>query len=140
MPFKGGSSGADIQGGSIAMATILVCDDATPVRQLVRTVLEREGHEIVEAADGDESIRLVRATRPDLVVLDMVMPGQSGLDVLDELRSDPTLRGMPVLLLTGSHVIANRRTACEFGASAYLAKPFSVGELLGTVEQLLPPS
>jgi CheY-like chemotaxis protein len=120
-----------------SIATILVCDDQELVRVLLRSALEPEGHTIVEATDGDEAIALAADTSPDVIVMDLVMPGQSGLDVLAALRSHAELHSVPVLLLTGSRAITDRDAAASFGADAYLAKPFQVPELTRTIRELL---
>lgn len=117
--------------------TLLLCDDEPALRLLVRATLERDDYSIVEASDGDESLDLARRHRPDIVVLDMMMPGRSGLDVLRELRSDPELAGIPVVMLTARARAADRDAAVAAGADRYLAKPFSPLELISVVEELL---
>jgi CheY-like chemotaxis protein len=118
-------------------ATILLCDDEEVLRQLVRATLGNGEYSIVEAADGNESLELARKTRPDLIVLDMMMPGRSGLEVLRELRADPDISGTPVIMLTARARESDRDEAAEAGADRYLAKPFSPLELLSLVEDLL---
>lgn len=115
---------------------ILVCDDEPVLRALVRASLE-DVYDLSEAGDGDESLRLARELRPDLIVLDMMMPGMSGLDVLRELRSDDSLNGIRIIMLTARAQFADRLAATETGADHYLAKPFSPAELGATVADLL---
>jgi CheY-like chemotaxis protein len=117
--------------------TVLLCDDEDALRQLVRATLDNGRYEILEVADGDESLDLVRRLRPDLVVLDMMMPGRSGLDVLRELRADQALARTPVIMLTARAQLADRQAAAAAGADRYLAKPFSPLELISLVEELL---
>src|SRR5919201_55455 len=93
------SSGGAERGNYVA-PTILVCDNEEPLRALVRAALDERGYEIVEARDGDESLELARRVRPDLIVLDIMMPGRSGLDVLREVRADADLAPTPVIALT----------------------------------------
>ncbi len=108
---------------------ILICDNEEPLRALVRAALEPRGYELVDARDGDESMEAVRRLRPDLVVLDMMMPGRTGLDVLCELRADPDLAGTPVVMLTARTQVADAEAAVAAGADRFLAKPFSPVEL-----------
>ena len=117
--------------------TVLLCDDEDILRQLVRATLGNGEYSIVEAADGDESLELARQTRPDLIVLDMMMPGRSGLEVLRELRADPEISATPVIMLTARARESDRDEATAAGADRYLAKPFSPLELLSVVEDLL---
>jgi len=117
-------------------ATILVCDDEAVMRALVRAALEEDGYSIAEARDGDESLDLIRRLRPDLVILDMMMPGRSGLDVLNELRADPELSGTPVLMLTAKAQADDRVAAERAGADRYLSKPFRLAELAAAVAEL----
>jgi CheY-like chemotaxis protein len=115
---------------------VLVCDDETVLRELVRASLD-PSYEIVEARDGIESLRLARELRPDVIVLDMMMPQKSGLEVLAELRADPSLRATPVVMLTARAQAADEDAAALAGADRYLAKPFSPLELAETVAELL---
>jgi DNA-binding response OmpR family regulator len=115
---------------------ILVCDDEPVLRALVRASLDPL-YDLAEAGDGDESLRLARELQPDLIVLDMMMPGKSGLDVLRELRTDDSLEGVRVLMLTARAQLTDRLAAVENGADRYLAKPFSPTELGTTVADLL---
>jgi CheY-like chemotaxis protein len=117
--------------------TVLLCDDEDVLRQLVRATLSNGQYSIVEAADGDESLELARTHRPDLIVLDMMMPGRSGLEVLRELRADAELARTPVIMLTARAREADREEAVAAGADRYLAKPFSPLELISVVEDLL---
>jgi CheY-like chemotaxis protein len=115
---------------------VLVCDDEPVLRDLVRACLE-PAYDVVEAADGDESLRLARQLRPDLIVLDVMMPGTSGLDVLATLRADPDLAATPVVMLTARAQAADRFAAATAGADRYVPKPFNVRELTDAVAELL---
>jgi CheY-like chemotaxis protein len=117
--------------------TVLVCDNEEPLRALVRATLDGAGYEIVEARDGDEALERARSLRPDLILLDMMMPGRSGIEVLGELQADPATAGIPVLMLTARAQAADREAATRAGASRFLAKPFSPRELATLVEELL---
>ncbi len=118
-------------------STILVCDNEEILRGLVRASLDGNGYTLVEARDGDEAVEQARLARPDLILLDMMMPGRSGLDVLAELRRDPDLRGIPVVMLTARAQVTDREAASLAGADHFLAKPFSPFELDCVVKELL---
>jgi CheY-like chemotaxis protein len=116
---------------------ILICDNEEPMRALVRASLALEDYEIVEARDGDEALERARTLRPDLIVLDVQMPGRTGFEVLQELRADPELARTPVLMLTARAQASDREAAAAVGADRYLPKPFSPVELAAVVEELL---
>lgn len=117
-------------------AKILVCEDRDVLRSLIREALADDYH-VVEARDGHEALALARSVRPDLVLLDLVLPGQSGLDVLEALQADPLLAEIPVVLMTGSTKAIDRAAAAEFGAVGFVPKPFSPSELVAKVEGFL---
>jgi CheY-like chemotaxis protein len=119
------------------VATVLVCDDQPLLRDLMRAALSGGDYRIVEAGDGAESLRLARELRPDLVVLDMVLPDRSGLDVLAELRSDPALADIRVVLCSAGMAHVDRRVDSSLAADGYLPKPFSPREFAAVVEELL---
>jgi CheY-like chemotaxis protein len=116
--------------------TILICEDQPVLRSLLREALSEGDYSIFEACDGDESIELLRRVRPDVVVLDMVMPERSGLDVLAEVRRDPRLAGTLVILCTATSVALDEEVD-GFDADRYVRKPFSPLELVDVVEELL---
>ena len=116
------------------LATILVCDDDPSLRELVRAVLGPR-YRFVEAADGTEALALAREDRPDLVVLDVMLPGLSGIEVLEELRTDNGLSSIPVVVITAwSHAELDAQVA---GADRFVSKPFDPDELSTAVEELL---
>jgi CheY-like chemotaxis protein len=116
---------------------VLVCDNEEALRALVRGALELGDYEIVEARDGDESVELARSCDPDLIVLDMMMPGRTGLEVLTELRAEERFAVTPVIMLTARAQAQDREAAVEAGVSHFLPKPFSPLELCSIVEGLL---
>lgn len=115
-------------------ARILVVDDEPPIRDLVRGYLQREGHDVVEAEDGPAALVAVEAERPDLVVLDLMLPGIDGLEVCRRLRASSDAY---VLMLTARGEDVDRIIGLEVGADDYLAKPFSPRELVARVKALL---
>ncbi len=122
------------------MARILICDNEAPLRLLVRATLEPAGYELEEAVDGDEALAVSERFRPDLIVLDMMMPGRSGLEVLAALRGSPALAATRVVLLTARTQASDRAQAHAAGADRFLAKPFSPAELERVVVGLLEAS
>ena len=119
------------------MATVLICDDEDVLRALVRATLDGGTHSIVEACDGEEALEQARRVHPDVILLDMMMPGKSGVDVLAELRRDPAVAETPVIMLTARTQAADREAAALVGATRFLAKPFSPSELAASVDELV---
>ena len=116
------------------LATILVCDDDPSLRELVRAVLGPR-YRFIEAADGTEALQLARELGPDLIVLDVMLPGLSGIEVLELIRSDDVLRNLKVVVITAwSHAEIDAQVA---GADRFVSKPFDPDELSGAVEELL---
>src|SRR5688500_15245730 len=116
------------------MATVLVVDDEPIVREVVVRYLERAGHETLEAGDGDRARELVESRHPDLVVLDVMLPGTDGLELCRWIRSRSQL---PVILLTARGEEADRIVGLELGADDYVTKPFSPRELAVRVKTVL---
>jgi DNA-binding response OmpR family regulator len=122
---------------STARRLVLIADDDEDILVLLRTVLERSGHEVVEAHDGAAALALAGERRPDLAVLDISMPELDGLEVLRRLRADAETSQLPVVLLTARAQEADVALGFETGASAYMRKPFSPRELSQRVAELL---
>ena len=122
------------------MKTILIADDHDHLRLLVTTTLAGPEYRIIEARDGDEACALAQTESPDLLILDWMMPGKSGIQVIETLRSDPSLHDVPVILLTARAQNADRNRAVTVGVHTYLVKPFSPIELMETVEKILGES
>lgn len=115
-------------------ATILVCDDDPSLRELVRAVLG-PSYRFLEAADGTEALALARDEHPDLIVLDVMLPGLSGIEVLEALRIDDELSDMRVVVITAwSHAEIDAQVA---GADRFVSKPFDPDDLSAAVEELL---
>ena len=119
------------------MALIVVADDDVDIRDLVEFKLRTLGHRIVTVADGTSAIDACRAARPDLAVLDVMMPGLTGLEAVREMRRAPELSDIPVILLTARAQQSDVQTGFDCGADDYLTKPFSPKELASRVEALL---
>jgi len=110
-------------------ARILVADDEPHLLRLVRFRLEREGHEVITATDGEEALEMARAEQPDLCVLDVMMPKRSGFEVLRELRADPGCASIKVIMLTARAHDRDVDAGYALGADDYVTKPFSPQEL-----------
>ena len=119
------------------MALIVVADDDVDIRDLVEFKLAALGHQIVTVADGSSAVEACRETQPDLAVLDIMMPGLTGLEAVRELRSTPALKDIPVILLTARAQHSDVQTGFDLGADDYITKPFSPKELASRVEALL---
>ncbi len=117
------------------MTRILLVEDEPALARGLLDNFRHEGYEVRHVSRGDEALAAVRAERPDLVILDLMLPGRSGLDVLRDLRAaqDP----VPVLVLTAKGEVVDRVVGLELGADDYLAKPFALAELLARVRALL---
>lgn len=116
---------------------ILICDDEDVLRRLVRASLERGDYELLEAADGEEAIEVADAQRPQLILLDMMMPGRTGLQVLEHVRADPLLAATPVIMLSARTQESDRAAADDAGATVFLPKPFSPSDLAELVAKTL---
>jgi two-component system alkaline phosphatase synthesis response regulator PhoP len=114
--------------------TILVIDDEKDLIELVRYNLEKEGFDVIAATDGQSGLEVVKKHRPDLVVLDLMMPGLDGLQVCQRLRSDPRSGRIPVIMLTAKATEADRVVGLELGADDYITKPFSPREVVARVK------
>jgi DNA-binding response OmpR family regulator len=117
--------------------TILVIDDEKDLIELVRYNLENDGFDVIAATDGQSGLDVVKKHRPDLVVLDLMMPGLDGLQVCQQLRADPRSARIPLIMLTAKATEADRIIGLELGADDYITKPFSPREVIARVKALL---
>ena len=115
----------------------MVIEDEKEIRDLVRYNLEREGYRVVSADDGEQGLAQIFASRPDLLVLDLMLPGRNGLEILREVRAEPLTRDLPVIVLTARSAEMDKLLGFDHGADDYLTKPFSPRELLARVQALL---
>lgn len=116
---------------------ILVADDDLEILALVARHLSALPAEVVEASDGEEALRLARREKPDLVVLDVMMPGMSGWEVCRAIREDESLAATGVIMLTGIGERLNEMTSPLYGADGYLDKPFDLDDLSAKVREVL---
>jgi CheY-like chemotaxis protein len=119
------------------MGRVLVVDDEPDVLLLCRLNLQQRGHELLEAADGSTALRLARDRQPDVIVLDLMMPGMTGYDVLEALQRHEETSHIPVLVLTAKSLRADRDRSHGLGASAFMTKPFLPSDLCEMVESLV---
>ena len=117
-----------------SLATVLICDDEPSLRELIRVSLVGP-YRFAEADDGEESLVIARRLRPDVVILDMMMPRRNGLEVLAELRRDESLSGTAVIVLTAQP--ATRDEALRQGADRVMVKPFEPEQITAAVEEVL---
>ena len=118
---------------------ILTIDDNADIRDLIAFILRRENYEVSTASNGLEGVEAIKATKPDLIILDVVMPEFSGYDVLDAVRSDKNskVRNIPVLMITSKSTTEDIDQALELGATSYIIKPFRPAKLIVKVHSLL---
>jgi len=119
---------------------ILVTDDEPPVVQIIRANLVLEGFEVVTAYDGVECMEKVQQEKPDLIVLDVMMPRKDGWTVLDELKRNPETEHIPVVMLTALGGISDMDRGARLGNDSYLTKPFEPIELIAIVKRLIAVS
>jgi two-component system, OmpR family, phosphate regulon response regulator PhoB len=122
------------------MRKLLIADDESGIRSLVRMTLERDSYEILEASDGEEAIALARKHHPEVVLLDVMMPGLSGFDVCRALKDDPATAEATVVMLTARAQDSDREQGVAAGADDYFTKPFSPIALLRKVDQVFGDS
>ncbi|WP_420474296.1 response regulator transcription factor [Noviherbaspirillum sp. ST9] len=116
---------------------ILIADDEPNIVASLEFLMEREGFEVVTAADGDAAIKAMKSGRPDLVLLDVMMPGKNGYEVCRHIRSDPGWQQVKIVMLSAKSRDTDIAKARALGVDAYLTKPFSSKELVHQVNQLL---
>lgn len=123
------------------MATILIADDEPSVRDVIRRILLVDKHRVLEAADGEEAVRLVRAEKPELALVDLFMPRKEGLETIMQLRRQfPDLKIIAISGGNPSHGMSFLDIAAQLGAHRTLAKPFAMEAVLAAVTELLAPS
>lgn len=116
---------------------ILVVDDEPHIRRVLDAMLGKEGFEVVMASDGTEGLRAIESGTIDLVILDLIMPGPTGLEVLAKIRTDPENADTPVIILTAKGQDADREAAFAGGANDFLTKPFSPKKLVARIREIL---
>jgi DNA-binding response OmpR family regulator len=115
---------------------VLLIEDEPNIAEAIRFILMRDDWQVSLQADGLGALARVRETRPDLVILDLMLPGQSGLEILTALRADPATAALPVLMLSAKGQARDREAAERAGASRFMTKPFANAEMLAEVRAL----
>jgi two-component system alkaline phosphatase synthesis response regulator PhoP len=123
-----------VEGGVVSRRRVLVVDDDENIVQLVKMYLERDGYQVWCALNGPDAIEMARRVRPDIVVLDLMLPGVDGLDVCRELRRDSSI---PIIMLTARTTESDKLIGLDLGADDYVTKPFSPRELLARMRAVL---
>jgi two-component system, OmpR family, alkaline phosphatase synthesis response regulator PhoP len=121
----------------MAKESILVVEDEDDIRELLRYNLAKEGYQVTGSASGEEALKAVKAARPDLLVLDLMLPGMGGLEVCRSLKQDPQTRNLPIVMLTAKGEEADIVAGLELGADDYVTKPFSLRVLLARLRAVL---
>ena len=121
----------------MAQKKILVVDDEKDIVDLIFYNLQREGFVVIQAHDGQQARELVKTAKPDLVLLDLMLPGMSGFEVCQSIRRDPETESLPVIMLTAKSDQIDKILGLELGADDYMTKPFSVRELVARVRAVL---
>lgn len=121
----------------MANPTILVVEDEPDIRKLVQYNLTQERYKVLEAEDGEQALKLLQRSRPNLVILDLMLPGMSGLELCKLLRERQETAQLPILMLTAKAGEADKVVGLEMGADDYLAKPFSPREMVARVRAIL---
>jgi twitching motility two-component system response regulator PilH len=119
------------------MATILIVEDSQTERQVLRKMLEKGGHLVIAATDGVEGIAMARQNNPDLILMDVVMPGQNGFQTTRQLSRDPATQHIPIIIVTTKDQETDRVWAKRQGASDYFVKPVAEEQLLPSIDSLL---
>ena len=119
------------------MATILIVDDEPDIREVIRFALEGTGFRVLEAGHADEARKLMQSEEPDLILLDWMLPGRSGLELAQQLKQNPKSRAIPIIMVSARGEEEDRIRGLETGADDYIAKPFSPRELLARIRAVL---
>lgn len=118
--------------------TILIVDDQEPMVTILANILKKENYKVVSAANGLLGIQKAIEIRPDLIIMDVMMPVKNGIDAIRELRQMDMFKSTPIIVLTAKGGLNDSHTAISVGANSFLAKPFSPGEILLEIGKLLP--
>ena len=120
------------------MANILIIDDSPTDVRVFTTLLERAGHRVDAVNNAEDGIERVRVTQPDLVIMDVIMPGMNGFQATRTLTRDPATAGVPIVIITTKSMETDRVWGMRQGAKAFITKPVNEKELLACIEELLP--
>ena len=116
---------------------VLIAEDEPHIVESLRFILARAGYTVAAAGDGEAAFRSLAESRPDLMILDVMLPRLNGFELLRRVRADPALTGLPVIMLTAKGQAQDRRTAQDIGADAFITKPFSNRDVVDHVHRLI---
>ena len=116
--------------------SILIVEDEPNIVESLSFLLEREGYAVSAVADGDTALRILRQAPPGLLILDVMLPGRNGFEVLKAIRADGSLSALPVVVLTAKGQEKDRKTALDLGANTFITKPFSNQDLVDQINQM----
>ncbi|MDD4882484.1 MAG: phosphate regulon transcriptional regulator PhoB [Gallionellaceae bacterium] len=118
-------------------ATILVVEDEPGIQEVLKFNLSLQGHDVIVAGDGEDALNLLRGALPDIILLDWMLPGMSGVDVARRVRGDSRLKGIPIIMLTARADERDKILGLDTGADDYITKPFSPRELMARIKAVL---
>lgn len=118
--------------------TVLIIEDEANIRNFASRVLELEGYRVLQAGEGEEGMRLLREGQVSLLLLDLRLPGRNGWTVLEQIKNEPELSAIPVIVFTASAGVSQQERALSMGAADYLVKPLSSAKLKEAVTRILP--
>ena len=127
-----------LRGGGNTMHHVMLIEDEVHIAEAICFILRRDGLMVSTFADGAGAVAEVRRLRPDMVILDLMLPGASGLEIVAALRADTALQALPVLMLTAKGQGRDRKAALQAGVTQFMTKPFANAEMLAAVRALLP--
>jgi len=127
-------------GQQVKDATVLIVDDSRTIVRALQLMLEREGYLTYSAADGVQAIAMTKRQRPDVVLMDVVMPNMNGFEATRVLVNDPVTSAIPVIMMSGTEQISDRAWGLRLGAKGFLAKPINKDELLGKLRSVIAVS
>lgn len=117
---------------------VLLVEDEPNIVEAIRFILSRDGWTVSTQSDGLAALSDMARVKPDVVILDVMLPGRTGFEILQDMRADPLMQGLPVLMLTARGQARDREQAARYGVSSFLAKPFSNAEMVEALRALVP--
>ena len=121
------------------MPKILIVDDDFTITELMKALVSMEGHEPTTVNDSQQAMEVANSVNPDLITLDLMMPGLTGFELCELLHNDPKFSNIPIVIVSARDDAESREKAIEAGASAYITKPFGVDEFVGKIKELTKP-
>lgn len=122
------------------MPKILIVDDDVSITELMKALVKMEGHEPTTVNDSLQAMKVAQAVDPDLITLDLMMPGLTGFELCELLHRDPKFAKIPIVIVSARDDTESKRKAIEAGARAYITKPFGVDDLMGKIKELTNPT